>query len=450
MLEEKKKALKMEYDYFMYMGTPVPQVITDDMYDKLLNTDCGEHRRRLWEMFSRHETAGDMGLAMKRRMASFRMARMMNEVKNVEKDNFDGKIYDENGKNKAGVPENLIIRIDPKYVKSRYDHRVVHGVQFGQNIVFDLGLPFCMDRGAERRFNLHMKSVYNRNRTLWDPFNIFMCNYDSNNPALKRLVEDDSCARYLWNVTPKCFTDIFPREKIVYLSPKSNNVLTKYNHDDVYVIGATGSDGQSLCHIRVKELGIRSARFNTDPYFLRASKNNFNVKEVFRIMLDARDTNSNWLYSLRHLSNPRMKTMRWRHKYQYLENYVDEDTKNQSTTPWQDTLEITESQSLEQVFTNERSLLKPRHEDAHLFNPGDRGDSNGQTNETVEDGPSNREDELSNRQQRHSNRQNRLSNREGGPTDGPLNVDHHSWHDFGDSPEDAWNFEVEQNLKDSL
>ena len=40
-------------------------------------------------------------------------------------------------------------------------------------------------------------------------------------------------------------------------------------------------------------------------------------------MLDARDTNSNWLYSLRHLSNPRMKTMRWRHKYQYLENYVD-------------------------------------------------------------------------------------------------------------------------------
>ena len=60
--------------------------VNDFLFLQLLNTDCGEHRRRLWEMFSRHETAGDMGLAMKRRMASFRMARMMNEVKNVEKD----------------------------------------------------------------------------------------------------------------------------------------------------------------------------------------------------------------------------------------------------------------------------------------------------------------------------------------------------------------------------
>ena len=34
-LEEKKRALKMEYDYFLYMGNSVPQVITDDMYDKV-------------------------------------------------------------------------------------------------------------------------------------------------------------------------------------------------------------------------------------------------------------------------------------------------------------------------------------------------------------------------------------------------------------------------------
>ena len=59
-------------------------------------------------------------------------------------------------------------------------------------MVFDLGLPFTMERTAERRFNTHMKSVYNRNRTLWDPFNLFMCNYDPNNAALKRLVEDKS------------------------------------------------------------------------------------------------------------------------------------------------------------------------------------------------------------------------------------------------------------------
>ena len=34
-VEAKKSALKMEYDYFAYMGNSVPQVITDEMYDKV-------------------------------------------------------------------------------------------------------------------------------------------------------------------------------------------------------------------------------------------------------------------------------------------------------------------------------------------------------------------------------------------------------------------------------
>ena len=34
-LEAKRKALKLEYDLFAYMGNPVPQVITDEMYGKV-------------------------------------------------------------------------------------------------------------------------------------------------------------------------------------------------------------------------------------------------------------------------------------------------------------------------------------------------------------------------------------------------------------------------------
>merc|ERR1719383_167135 len=46
-VEAKKAALKMEYDYFAYMGNSVPQVITDEMYEKLMETECGESRRSL-------------------------------------------------------------------------------------------------------------------------------------------------------------------------------------------------------------------------------------------------------------------------------------------------------------------------------------------------------------------------------------------------------------------
>ena len=34
-LEEKKKALRMEADFFSYMGTSMPQTITDEMLDKV-------------------------------------------------------------------------------------------------------------------------------------------------------------------------------------------------------------------------------------------------------------------------------------------------------------------------------------------------------------------------------------------------------------------------------
>lgn len=58
-------------------------------------------------MFSRRESAGDLGLVMKRRMAQYRISRMMAKVKEVEKDNFDGKIYNEIGKNKASLCRKL-------------------------------------------------------------------------------------------------------------------------------------------------------------------------------------------------------------------------------------------------------------------------------------------------------------------------------------------------------
>merc|ERR1712136_318193 len=234
-------------------------------------------------MFSRREAAGDLGLVLRRRMAQHRTAKMIERVKLVERDNFDGRIYDELGKNKMGAPFHILPRINANYVKQRYDLRLMHGVQFGQNMVFDLGLPFTMDRAAERRFNTHMKAIYNRNRTMWEPFHISLCNYNPDNLALKRLVDDHSCRKYMWNVTQKCFTELFPREKIVYLSPKAKDVLTTFNHDDVYVMGATGDRGASLCHYKIKELGLRSAKLNVDPYFMRSSKNNFDIKEIFRI-----------------------------------------------------------------------------------------------------------------------------------------------------------------------
>ena len=37
-------------------------------------------------------------------------------------------------------------------------------------------------------------------------------------------------------VTEKCYTELFPKENLVYLSPDSRNLL-KYNPNDIYIMG---------------------------------------------------------------------------------------------------------------------------------------------------------------------------------------------------------------------
>jgi len=40
-----------------------------------------------------------------------------------------------------------------------------------------------------------------------------------------------------FEVTESSYLDIFPNEKLIYLSPDSNVEMTSFDHDAVYIIG---------------------------------------------------------------------------------------------------------------------------------------------------------------------------------------------------------------------
>lgn len=39
------------------------------------------------------------------------------------------------------------------------------------------------------------------------------------------------------NLHEECFTKVFPKEKLVYLTPHCKENLEEFNHDDVYIVG---------------------------------------------------------------------------------------------------------------------------------------------------------------------------------------------------------------------
>jgi ribonuclease P protein 1 len=70
-------------------------------------------------------------------------------------------------------------------------------------------------------------------------------------------------------VTSQHYLSCYPSSQLVYLSPDAPTTLTRFNHDDVYVIGAM-IDGSSkedpLTLAKAKKDEIRTAKFPLDQH----------------------------------------------------------------------------------------------------------------------------------------------------------------------------------------
>lgn len=63
-------------------------------------------------------------------------------------------------------------------------------------------------------------------------------------------------------ITEDTYLEEFPKEKIVYLTSDSDNVLDELSKDDVYIIGGLVDHNRykGICHENAEKAGIRHAR----------------------------------------------------------------------------------------------------------------------------------------------------------------------------------------------
>ena len=82
-----------------------------------------------------------------------------------------------------------------------------------------------------------MKDLYVTNQLLPEPYNIHLCNFDETDEVAAGLLAAGG-GDCLWSVSSKCFSDLFPRENLVYMTPDSPHVMTDHRFDDVFILGA--------------------------------------------------------------------------------------------------------------------------------------------------------------------------------------------------------------------
>jgi tRNA (Guanine-1)-methyltransferase len=82
--------------------------------------------------------------------------------------------------------------------------------------------------------------VFAQNREHVEPFNINFCNANLSERAMQKLKRNIPTMLDLdfpMNVTEKHYLDLFPKERLVYLTPHCRQDLVEYSHDDIYIIG---------------------------------------------------------------------------------------------------------------------------------------------------------------------------------------------------------------------
>ncbi|KAM9628036.1 tRNA methyltransferase 10 homolog C isoform 1-T4 [Morphnus guianensis] len=176
-----------------------------------------------------------------------------------------------------------------------YSWRVAQSMIFGQPLVFDMS--YEKDMSVREVTNTVRQIVLSEgcNRRSVDPFHIHFCNFKDDSLYHKEFVKHyrEAWGRLLITATDQCYTEVFPKDKLIYLTADSPKVMKTFDHDKIYIIGSmvdkSIKTGVSLA--RAKRLGLETAALPLEKYLLwNAGAKNLTLDQMMHILLTLKDT----------------------------------------------------------------------------------------------------------------------------------------------------------------
>ncbi|NXL56967.1 TM10C methyltransferase, partial [Chordeiles acutipennis] len=176
-----------------------------------------------------------------------------------------------------------------------YNWRVAQSMVFGQPLVFDMS--YEKDMSFREVANTVRQLVLSEscNRRSVDPFHIHFCNFKDDSLYHKEFIKHykEAWSKLLITVTDQCYTEVFPKEKLIYLTADSPRVMKTFDHDKIYIVGSmvdkSIKTGVSLA--RAKRLGLETAALPLEKYLLwNTGAKNLTLDQMMHILLTLKDT----------------------------------------------------------------------------------------------------------------------------------------------------------------
>ncbi|NXQ29497.1 TM10C methyltransferase, partial [Alaudala cheleensis] len=183
-----------------------------------------------------------------------------------------------------------------------YNWRAAQSMIFGQPLVFDMSYEKEMSLREITNMVSQLSMSESCNRRSVDPFHIHFCNFKEESLYHREFIKHyrEAWDKLLITVTDQCYTEIFPKDKLIYLTADSPKVMKTFDHNKIYIVGAMvdKSIKRGLSLARAKRLGLETAALPLEKYLLWCSgAKNLTLDQMMNILVTLKDT-ADWKKAL--------------------------------------------------------------------------------------------------------------------------------------------------------
>lgn len=300
-VEKMLKIIILEVDIFRQDGQLVPDHIELDEWKELLELKSRSSRLRYLTFLFKNERKREN----KRRKIDERKQERLEGIKAAE----------ESGHIKYGFGGNTIfLRIYTQTMDFYLNQGLMNAALYSQHLVIDCSYDCHMNHFEARNCARQLCLVFSENRYHPQPFHLQFCNLDPEaymTQVLHRYMPPMYEPSYPFFATQKSYLDLYPKERLVYLTPHCRNDLTEFNHDDIYIVGAMVDkmNPKPLSLAKAKEEGLRMARLPLEQHVVwgSGSSKSLTLNQMMSIMLDRRHTGS-WKEAFKHIPRRKLVT----------------------------------------------------------------------------------------------------------------------------------------------
>ena len=255
--QKRLKILQLEFDVLGDSGVRVPTIVSDED----------------WLYILRHCQA--MGARKKYYIYLFK--RENRKITDREKKEVRSKVHEERQKIRQALiaeqethfKNTFLLFLQEATMQRFYRNNLCFALMNGPHLVVDFDFEANLTLQEQKELCNQLVLSYAANKLQREPFHFHFCNLRPNGFLARKLrTTFGNMDEMVVTVTDRSYTECYPRERLVYLSPNAPTRMDRFNSDDVYIIGGivdkAGED--PLTYAKAKKENIRTVRFPLDRY----------------------------------------------------------------------------------------------------------------------------------------------------------------------------------------